>query len=115
MQALTQTLEPFLPSDTVQGYIAFLQHWLLSDKFFGCMFINACGEFSERSHPAHQLALQHKQAVLTVLTERLVQAKFSNPEKKALDLFIFGEGVIAARQTGILSDDKIKALTFELT
>lgn len=114
IERLEQTLADFADEKTADGYMCFLQQWLLSDNFFGCMFINACGEFSELSHPAHQLALQHKQAILAILTDRLVKAKADNAEQKALELFIVGEGMIVARQTGILSDDKVKTLTLNI-
>lgn len=111
MQALNATLANFDNQNTAQGYLTFLQNWLLSVDFFGCMFINACGEFSETSHPVHKRAVEHKQIILAVLQERFSQAKMENANHLALKLFLYGEGLIVARQTGILTDNMVKSLT----
>lgn len=114
MQHLTATLENFSNENTVQGYLTFLKKWLLSDASFGCMFINACGEFPESSHPVNRLAQQHKQAVLAVLETRFLTTKSEDAQKMALGLFIYGEGLIVARQTGILTDNMVKSLNNKL-
>lgn len=110
MQTLEQTLAEFSPEQTADGYLQFLKNWLLSADFFGCMFINACGEFSDLSHPVHGIANQHKQAILTLLQSRFKQANIENAEQLAMNLFIYGEGLIVARQTGILSESMVKSL-----
>lgn len=110
MQTLEKTLAEFSFEKTADGYLQFLKNWLLSADFFGCMFINACGEFSDLSHPVHTLTTQHKQAILTLLQSRFNQANINNAEQRAMKLFIYGEGLIVARQSGILSDSMLKSL-----
>lgn len=105
MQLLISFLADYDPTQTHIGYLEFLKRWLLSDNFFGCMFINACAEFSEQGNPFYQQAFFHKQQILQLLTQKFDKANLQNADALAKSLFLQGEGMIVAKQTGIIGDN----------
>ncbi|MDH3000493.1 hypothetical protein A1D23_01290 [Chelonobacter oris] len=99
MTQMQAVLADYSVQETIEGYLFFLRQWILSENFYGCMFINACAEYAAAQAPAHQQATEHKQAVQAVLLARLQQAGFKQAESIAELLFISGEGVIVSAQT----------------
>lgn len=81
-------------------YLDFLQHWIASDNFYGCMFINACAEFSEPTAIPHEISRQHKLEVRQFLVDAFLKTKTEHPKRLADTLFVFGEGLIVSAQTG---------------
>lgn len=63
--------------------------------FHGCAFINAAGEFSDQSHPAHRAAAEHKRSILEYLQRMCVNAGARDPAKLAEQLALLKEGAIA--------------------
>ncbi|MBU3259554.1 TetR/AcrR family transcriptional regulator [Roseovarius sp. PS-C2] len=63
--------------------------------FHGCAFINAAGEFSDQSHPAHRAAAEHKRSILEYLERLCIEAGASDPAKLAEQLALLKEGAIA--------------------
>ncbi|WP_425100232.1 TetR/AcrR family transcriptional regulator [Tropicibacter sp. S64] len=63
--------------------------------FSGCAFINAAGEFSDPSHPAHRLAAEHKTRVVEYLTKLCKEAGLRGPAELAEKLALLKEGAIA--------------------
>lgn len=106
MAQMQSVLVDYAAQATVEGYLFFLQQWILSENFYGCLFINACAEYADPQSPAHQQAKTHKQAVQAVLLARLQQADFQQAENLAELLFISGEGIIVSAQT--LGKDTVK-------
>ena len=109
MTQLNYSLENIMGEAVIDGYLQFLKNWLSSEDFFGCMFINACGEFSDRTHKFHQKSLSHKKQVLTLLSQKIALGKIdeSLSQKLAKLLFIQGEGLIVAMQVGIVNLDNM--------
>ncbi|MGR3806574.1 TetR/AcrR family transcriptional regulator [Pasteurella testudinis] len=99
MAQMQAVLADYSLQETVEGYLFFLRQWILSENFYGCMFINACAEYADPQMPAHQQAKEHKQAVQAVLLARLQQAGLQQAENLAELLFISGEGIIVSAQT----------------
>ncbi|PNK59849.1 TetR/AcrR family transcriptional regulator [Psychrobacter sp. FDAARGOS_221] len=87
-------------TDVTNAYVVFLKNWITSDNFYGCLFINACAEFSESTSIPHDIARQHKSAVRQFLLEQFLKIKTDNPKRLADTLFVFGEGLIVSAQTG---------------
>ena len=87
-------------ADVAISYLAFLKNWTLSAGFYGCMFINACAEYSEAQSMPHQIAKQHKSEVRQWLLNQLEQQGVGTASPKSDMLFVFGEGIIVAAQTG---------------
>jgi AcrR family transcriptional regulator len=86
--------------DITTRYLEFLQHWTSSDGSYGCMFINACAEYSDTQSSPHKIASQHKTEVRQLLLYKFEQVGANNCKQKADILFVFGEGIIVAAQTG---------------
>lgn len=87
-------------ADVASGYLNFLENWTSSEDFFGCMFINACAEYSDDKSSPHQIAKQHKADVRQWLFDKFNQVGAENAMQKSDTLFVFGEGIIVAAQTG---------------
>lgn len=105
MQHLAKFIGDAPAKETIKGYLKFLQSWIESKDFYGCMFINACGEFSSQDATAHKIAQQHKQQIIDYLHQHL-----NNLEVAKL-LFLYGEGLIVSSQTNALStSDNHKSL-----
>lgn len=109
MHALSTYFEAFVPSsrlDVVEIYFNFLQEWLTGENFFGCMFVNACAEFSERDHATHQIAQRHKYEIQQFLQTQMAGFDLSETnltnQQLAEQVLIFGEGLIVLSQIGML-------------
>lgn len=76
-----------------QAYLSFIEAWTASPEFHGCLFINACAEYPDPLSPAHQSAQAHKQAIRDTLRQTIGKTR-------ADLLFMLGEGLIVAAQTG---------------
>lgn len=100
MDAMQAVLANYAIAETGAGYLDFLNGWIQSADFYGCMFINACAEYASPENPLHIQAAAHKEAVQAVLLARFQAAGFSQAEAMAALLFIGGEGLIVSAQTG---------------
>lgn len=81
---------------------AALQTLVTTPTCYGCPFIMAAGEFPESTHPAHQVALQHKQALRARLRQMAAAAHLHNTIQVADHLFLLMDGAfMAARMFGI--------------
>lgn len=87
-------------SGIARCYLTFLKDWTSSEDFYGCMFINACAEYSDAESCTHQIAKQHKTEVRQWLLAKFEQVGVENAKQKSDTLFVFGEGIIVAAQTG---------------
>lgn len=87
-------------ANVASGYLNFLENWTSSEGFYGCMFINACAEYSDDKSSPHQIAKQHKADVRQWLFDKFNQVGAENAKQRSDTLFIFGEGIIVAAQTG---------------
>ena len=96
--------------DVARGYLGFLTDWSSSEGFHGCMFINACAEYSAAESMPHQIANQHKREVRQWLFAQFERVGAHHPQQKADTLFVWGEGLIVTAQT----DQKPLALNNEL-
>lgn len=110
MQKLTNALNNAIGTAIIDKYLVFLKDWLTSDDFYGCMFINVCGEFSDKNHTFHQKSLDHKKQVLEMLTKKISLGKFDDNKSQQLAklLFVNGEGLIVSMQVGIINKENIE-------
>lgn len=93
-------LEELSSKSITKAYIDFLHSWFDSDNFYGCLFINACAEFSDNETIPHEIAKQHKSEVRQFLLAKFIEAGVEQPQRMADTLFVFGEGLIVSAQTG---------------
>lgn len=87
-------------ADVATCYLTFLTNWTSSEVFYGCMFINACAEYSDARSAPHQIAKQHKTEVRRWLFEQFEVVGAKHAQQQSDTLFVFGEGVIVTAQTG---------------
>lgn len=85
---------------TAEAYVDFIADWGAGAGFAGCLFINACAEFADDRSLPHRYAAEHKRAIRTLLRQRLQAAGCDHAEAVADRLFVLGEGLIVAAQTG---------------
>ena len=89
------------PSKRLLALFDWLADWYAADDFNGCAFIRALSEFPEVSHPVHQAAWRHKQAMTEILVELGRAAGAQDPAGlgEALRLVIDGS-IVAAHASG---------------
>lgn len=78
--------------DAALAYLNFIEHWVQQDDFFGCTFINASAEYAKINTLPHQIAHQHKQELLGLLSAQGIA------EPMLTQLFILAEGLIVSSQ-----------------
>ncbi|MFB2538760.1 MULTISPECIES: TetR/AcrR family transcriptional regulator [unclassified Acinetobacter] len=99
LEQLQEALQRYEVEETAKAYLSFIQAWTQSDDFYGCMFINACAEFSESDCLIFKKAQAHKSQIRAILTQRFQQLNYIQADKPADILFSFGEGLIVSAQT----------------
>ncbi|MDO4642068.1 MAG: TetR/AcrR family transcriptional regulator [Neisseria sp.] len=88
--------------ETATAYLDFIKAWCTSQHFYGCLFINASAEFSDGESMPHRHAAAHKQQIREILQNRLQTAGATDAKEQADFVFLCGEGLIVAAQTGQL-------------
>jgi AcrR family transcriptional regulator len=90
------------PRAQLLGFFKALEKLVMTPKCYGCPFLNAVVDFPEDSHPGHQVALEHKQAVRDRFRELAQQAGVRAPEALADQLFLLMDGAfMAVRMFGV--------------
>ena len=72
--------------------------WFATTNFFGCMFINAVGEYSERESPIRDISKQFKQLMGRYVEQLATEAHANNPSELAQELGLLLEGAIVTAQ-----------------
>jgi AcrR family transcriptional regulator len=72
--------------------------WFSQKEFFGCMFINAIGEYSEEDSPIRDISKQFKRSMRDYIRELCVQANSKEPDALADQLALIFEGAIVTAQ-----------------
>ena len=65
-------------------------------RFYGCFFINTCGEYSDPEHPVHKRCAAHKSRIFELLKRHALEIYSSetDAEELANALFLLKEGAI---------------------
>jgi AcrR family transcriptional regulator len=90
-------------SDKLVGMFDALGDWFAEDRFFGCPFINAVGEFDKKDQRYKDIALAHKSVVMRRITALTAEAGCSEPETAAHQLGLLIDGAIVA---ALITGDK---------
>lgn len=72
--------------------------WFSSNKFHGCMFINAVGEYSEPNSSIREACIEFKRLMLSYIEELAKQSGAQDPHKIASAIAILLEGSIVTAQ-----------------
>ena len=84
------------PSSKLLAFFQSLEKLAMTPTCFGCPFLNAVVDFPEREHPAHVVALEHKQAVRARLAELAEATGAREPVVLADQLFLLMDGAFMA-------------------
>lgn len=74
--------------------------WFMQDNFFGCMFINAVGEYSDADTPIRNISVHFKAQMRDFIRELCVQAGAKDADGLADELALLLEGAIVTAQVG---------------
>ena len=72
--------------------------WFQENSFFGCMFINAIGEYSEESSPVRDICKQFKQQMWDYIHNLTKEAGATNSTELADEICLLLEGAIVTAQ-----------------
>jgi AcrR family transcriptional regulator len=72
--------------------------WFTENNFFGCMFINAIGEYSEKESPIREISKQFKQLMWEYIASLAKEAGAEKYEDLADELCLLLEGAIVTAQ-----------------
>jgi AcrR family transcriptional regulator len=84
------------PEKRLLAVFDWVEGWFGSEDFRGCAFIRALSEYPEPTHPIHQTAWSHKEAVHVALTQLCTQAGAKDPAGLANTLSLLIDGAIVA-------------------
>ena len=89
------------PRDRLIASFDFLGDWFVARDFYGCPFVNAAGEYSDRGSPVFHAAVLHKRLMVAYFEELAHAAQFAEPKRIAEEINLLHEGAIAvAHVTG---------------
>ena len=74
--------------------------WFMQDNFFGCMFINAIGEYSDSDTPIRNISVQFKTQMRDYIKKLCLEAGAKDPDELADALALLLEGAIVTAQVG---------------
>lgn len=77
--------------DTAEG-------WFCSPTFYGCIFVNAAGEFPEADSPIRQVCRDFKRMMLAFIRDQCRQIAVDEPDRLAAQLAMVFEGAIVTAQ-----------------
>jgi AcrR family transcriptional regulator len=82
--------------DKLVGMFDALGDWFAQERFFGCPFINAVGEFDKKDTRYKDIALAHKGVVMRHITALAAEAGCADAETTAHQLGLLIDGAIVA-------------------
>lgn len=83
----------------ILAYFDALSEWFSSDKFNGCMFINASAEYPRKTDPIHVVCANHKRLILQYITKLISGIQLSHPDEVACQLSLLSDGAIVSAHT----------------
>ena len=86
------------PYERLLGIFDVANIWFSDKKFYGCMFINAIGEYANREDAINQACQSFKSQMTAFIEELAKEAKVANPSELARALSILLEGAIVTAQ-----------------
>jgi hypothetical protein len=76
----------------------FAERWFQQSNFYGCLFINTIGEYSEKDTPIRQICKEYKKLVKGYIRELCEKAGASDPQGLAEELAMLLEGATVTAQ-----------------
>lgn len=92
------------PQEKLLAIFDVAQTWFAQNEFFGCMFINATAEYSEKNSPIRNISKQFKQLMRNFIADLCIQAGAPEPDTLADQLALLLEGAIVTSQVSQSTD-----------
>lgn len=86
------------PRTRLLAIFDFAQRWFQERNFYGCLFINTIGEYSDDETPIRQICKEYKRLVKGYIHELCEEAGASNPRELAEELALLLEGATVTAQ-----------------
>ncbi len=86
------------PKDKLLAVFDVAGKWFAQNNFFGCMFINAIGEYAELDTSIRNVCKEYKSLMHQYLQQLSDQAGAKSPEELADELFLLLEGATVIAQ-----------------
>lgn len=86
------------PRERLLAVYQVAQDWFMQNNFYGCMFINAIGEYSENDSPIREVCREFKRLMRKYIEELCNEAGLSDPNELANELSLLLEGAIVTAQ-----------------
>ncbi|MEZ5566633.1 MAG: TetR/AcrR family transcriptional regulator [Gammaproteobacteria bacterium] len=86
------------PRDRLLAIFDIAETWFCQADFYGCVFINACGEFSEKDSRIREVSREFKRLLLSYFEHLCRQLPVSDPDELARELALLQEGAIVTAQ-----------------
>ena len=93
-----------MPVERLYAVFDVASDWFHSNKFYGCMFINAIGEYSEADTPIRKVAKEYKAMMRSYIQELCQQAGLNDPDGLSQKLALLLEGAIVTAQVSGTTD-----------
>ncbi len=90
--------KPNSPKARLLGVFDVAEHWFGQNNFYGCMFINSIGEYSETDTPIRQVCKEYKRFMKGYIRELCDQARIVGAAKLADEIALLLEGAIVTAQ-----------------
>jgi AcrR family transcriptional regulator len=85
------------PIGQLQALLDVVEHFVESDDFQGCIFVNVAMEFPLPHEPAHIAAAKNKQAIEDMVYSLAIEAGAAEPRSLAKELCLIMEGAYVTR------------------
>jgi len=86
------------PRDCLLVIFDLQKEWFESDMFYGCLFINAVGEYSRKGNPFKKMSQTVKEETYENIKELLEEMNHPNPPSAAEKITLLFEGAIVTAQ-----------------
>lgn len=86
------------PYDRLLGIFDMAHQWFSDNQFYGCIFINAVGEFADKNTPIKNACKAFKNQMRQFIEQLATDANAKDPENLANTLAILLEGSIVTAQ-----------------
>lgn len=91
----TVVASPLTGKQKLLATFDFLEQWFRQKDFFGCPFVSAAAEYSDRGSPVFHEALMHKRLVVDYFEELGRKANVANAAELAHRINLLHEGAVA--------------------
>ncbi len=86
------------PKEQLMAIFDVAEEWFAQNNFFGCIFINAAGEYSEAGTPIREACKDYKTLMTEYIQQLCKKAGAKYPEELAEELALLLEGAIVTAQ-----------------